>query len=148
MNIATPHSRQVCARWSAKLSTNQMLVPRTVSIELVLPITSFLHQLCNIPVQTLDDILRGFDGCLSVLAAFPLPASDTVFFFGFAVIFDLKLVADPTLCVYMDVLHDKLHAARLASAVLLSAVLTERTPFEVAALVDLLVKEAHVLVKL
>ena len=48
----------------------------------------------------------------------------------------------------MDVLHHKLHTAGLASAVLLGAMLAERPPFEVAALVDLLVKEAHVVVKL
>jgi hypothetical protein len=133
--------QQVCPR-------NECWFSAPFSIKLILPITSFLHQLGNIPVQTLDDVLGGFDGCLSVLAAFPLPASDTVFLFGFAAIFDIKLVADPALCVYMDVLHHELHTTGLASAVLLSAVLTERPPLEVAALEDLLVKEAHVVVKL
>jgi hypothetical protein len=117
-------------------------------VELILPIASFLHQLGNIPVQTLDDVLRSLNGRLSVLAAFPLPAPDAVFLFGFAVILDFELVADSALCVDMDVLHHKLHTAGLASTVFLSAMLAERPPFEVAALIDLLVKEAHVMVKL
>jgi hypothetical protein len=118
------------------------------SVELILPIASFLHQLGNIPVQTLDDVLRSLNGRLAMLAPFPLPAPDTVFLFGFAVILDFELVADSALRVDMDVLHHKLHTAGLASAVLLGAMLAERPPFEVAALIDLLVKEAHVVVKL
>ena len=83
-----------------------------------------------------------------MLAALSLPASDTFLFLGFAAVLDIKLVTDPTLLMDMDVLHDKLHTARLTGSILLSAVLAERTPFEVAALVDLLVEEAHVVVKL
>jgi hypothetical protein len=118
------------------------------SVELILPITSFLHQLGNIPIQTIDDVLRSLNGRLSVLAAFPLPAPDTVFLFGFAVILDFQFVADSALCVDMDVLHHKLHAAGLTGAVLLSTMLAERPPLEVAALEDLLVKETHFTVKL
>ena len=79
-----------------------------------------------------------------MLAAFPLPAPDTVLLFRFPAILDLKLVTDSTLCVDVDVLHHKLQTAGLTSAIFLGAVLAERPPFEVAALVDLLVKEAHV----
>ncbi len=79
-----------------------------------------------------------------MLAAFPFPAPDTVFLFGFAVIFYFEFVADSALCVDMDVLHHKLHTTGFAGAVLLGAMLAERPPFEVAALVDLLVKETHV----
>ena len=83
-----------------------------------------------------------------MLAALSLPASNTFLFFGSAAILDIKLVTDPTLLLDPNVLHDKLHAARFPSAIFLSAVLAERTPLEVAALVDVLVKEAHVVVKL
>jgi hypothetical protein len=83
-----------------------------------------------------------------MLAALSLPASNSFLLFGSAAILDIELVTDPTLLVDPDILHDELHAARLSSAILLSAVLAERTPLEVAALVDLLVKEAHVVVKL
>jgi hypothetical protein len=134
---------------NVSVSVNEATVVSTYRlVELILLITSFLHQLGNIPVQTLDDVLRSLNGRLSVLAAFPLPAPDTVFLFSLAVILNFELVADSALCVDMDVLHHKLHATGLASAVLLGTMLAERPPFEVAALVDLLVKETHVVVKL
>ena len=76
--------------------------------------------------------------------AFLLPASDTVFLYAFTPILDIELFADSTFCVDGDVLHHKLHTAGLTSAVLLVAVLAERPPSEVAALVYFLVKEAHV----
>jgi len=50
--------------------------------------------------------------------------------------------------VDMDVLHHKLHTAGLAGAVLLGTMLAKRPPLEVAALIDLLVKETHLVVKL
>ena len=117
---------------------------RTHLIKLILLIMSFLHQLDNISIQTLDNGLRSLNGCLSVLAAFSLPASDRVLLIRFSPILNFKLLADTTFCTDVDVLHHKLHTAGLTNAMLLGAVLAERSPFEVAALVDLLVKEAHV----
>ena len=79
-----------------------------------------------------------------MLAALSLPASNTILLFGSAAILDIELVTDPTLLLDPNVLHNELHAACLTGAILLSAVLAERTPLEVATLVDLLVKEAHI----
>lgn len=83
-----------------------------------------------------------------MFAALSLPASNSFLLFGSAVILDVELVTDPTFLLDPDILHDELHTARLSSSILLGAVLSERTPLEVAALVDLLFKEAHVVVKL
>lgn len=78
-----------------------------------------------------------------MLAAFSLPAPDTVLFLRFPAILDFKLVTGPAFLVDMDVLHYELHTAGFTGPIFLRAVLSERPPFEVAALVDLLVKEAH-----
>lgn len=78
-----------------------------------------------------------------MFAAFLLPAPDTVLFLLFAANLDLKLLANPTLLVDMDVLHYELHPTGLTRTIFLSTVLTERPPFEVTALIDLLVIEAH-----
>src|SRR5438270_2100753 len=110
------------------------------SIELILPVTSLSQQLCDVPIQAFNNVLRSLNGRFSMPAALFLPASNSFLLFGSAAILNIELVTDPTFLVDPNILHDELHAACFSSTILLSAVLAERTPLEIAALVVLLVK--------
>lgn len=79
-----------------------------------------------------------------MLSAFPRPAFDTFLLLGDTVVLDGNLLAFGALLVYGNTGHDQLHAARFTGSVLLGTVLAERPPLEIAALVKLLVEEAHV----
>lgn len=91
----------------------------------------------------LNVILGSFDRC-SLLAALLTPSLDAVLFLSATVILGLHLVTDLALLLDSIGRHDKLHAASFACTVLFGAVLAERSPLVIAALVDVLVEEAHI----
>jgi hypothetical protein len=111
----------------------------------VLPILALLPQRVNLRFQVPDIVPSIFNGSL-LLAAFFLPASDPFLFLAYPVVLGVELVADLALLLDPIGCHDELHTAGLAGTVLFGAVLAERSPFVVAALVDILIEETHVAV--
>jgi hypothetical protein len=76
-------------------------------------------------------------------ARLAVPPLDFLLLLPNASLFGINLLADSAFITNFDGLHDKPHAASLAGAVLLGAVLAEVTPLIVAAGHSVLVVKAH-----
>lgn len=86
-------------------------------------------------------------GCFdrrSLLAALLAPSLDAFLLLSATVPFGVHLVTDLALLLNSIGGHDEFHAASFAGPVLFGTMLSERAPFVVAALVDVLVEETHI----
>lgn len=116
-----------------------------MSVRALQPILLFLtlsHQVVDLGVKLLNVVLSCLNGS-SLFAALLTPSLDALLLLSTTIPLGVHLVTDLALLLDSIGLHDQLHAAGFAGAVLFGAVLAERTPFVVAALVDVLVEEAH-----
>jgi hypothetical protein len=104
---------------------------------------AFATQLIDLTVQAPDDLHRLVDRSAE-LGSLALPPANAVNFSGPSAHLRVDFVAQLALGTCRDCLHDELHAARLAHAVLLGAMLSEVAPLPVATGKAVLVEEAHV----
>ena len=91
------------------------------------------------------DHIRGTLNRGSEFTSFSLPAADALVFSASASLFGIDLVAQLALLGNLDGVHDKFHTAGFTCAVFSIAMLSEVTPFPVAAAKSVLVKKTHVL---
>lgn len=107
------------------------------------PPLSLATELVDLSVKTAYD-LHGLLNGRSELAAFALPPADTVHFRRPTSHLRIDLLAKLAFLADGHRLHDQLHAACFANAILPIAVLSEVTPLPVAARKAVLIEEAHV----
>ena len=91
------------------------------------------------------DHIRGALNRGSEFTSLPLPAADALVFSASASLFSIDLVAELALLGHLDGVHDKFHTAGFTCAVFSIAMLSEVTPFPVAAAKSVLIEETHVL---
>ena len=121
---------------------NGRQAPASHSNGLKSPLT-FHSQIIYLFVQNLHNVVRAVNGGFE-LAALSLPAADSVRLSSSAPLFRVDFVAELAFLANRYSLHDELHAARFPGSVLSVTVLSEVSPFPVAAGKAMLIKEAHV----
>lgn len=80
----------------------------------------------------------------SKLPPFPLPAVDAIHLCASPSLFRFNFVTELAFLGVLERLHDKLHTAGFTRAVFSVAVLSEVSPFPIAAGKFMLIKEAHI----
>lgn len=107
------------------------------------PAVALAAQLIDLAIQTPDRVQRLVNG-RSELGPLALPPVDALHLGGPAPHLRVDLLAELALRLDRHRLHDELHAARFANAVLLGAVLAEMAPLPIATGKTVLIEEAHV----
>jgi hypothetical protein len=107
----------------------------------MLPRLPLAFEIINFLLETIDIFLGLFNG--GPAAGLPVPSLDFLLLLANAPLLGVNLLADSALIADFDGLHDEPHAAGLASAVLLGAMLAEMAPLIVATGHSVLVVETH-----
>jgi hypothetical protein len=107
----------------------------------MLPRLPLAFEIINFLLETIDIFLGLLNG--GPAAGLPVPSLDFLLLLANAPLLGVNLLADSALIADFDGLHDEPHAAGLASAVLLGAMLAEMAPLIVAAGHSVLVVETH-----
>ncbi len=103
---------------------------------------TLVAEFVDLPIQGLDHLVRAVNRS-SELATLSLPAVDSVLFRAPASLFGIDFVAELAFLADGNGLHDQFHTTRFARAILSVAVLSEVSPFPIAASKSMLVEKAH-----
>jgi hypothetical protein len=112
-------------------------------VNLLQPPVAFAAEIIDLAVETSNQI-HCFLNRRTKLVRLALPPPDAVDLCNASAHLRFDLLTKLAFRTRRNCLHDELHAARLANAVLLGTVLAEMAPLPIAAREAMLVVEAHV----